>query len=72
MIHDTAHKLNSPLHPDDLSVLHDVLTRVCELRGEASTSPQAEKDAKLLINLYQSGVRNRHQLVAMLTGKKFP
>jgi hypothetical protein len=72
MIHDIADKLNSPLRPDDLSVLHDVLTRVCELRGEASTPPQAEKDAKLLINLYQSGVRNRHQLVAMLTGKKFP
>jgi len=72
MIHDIAQKLNTALRPDDLAVLQEILALVCELRGELQASPQAEKDAKLLINLYQSGVRNRHQLVAMLTGKKFP
>lgn len=72
MIHAIAHKLNTVLDPDDLNLLHDVLLRVCEARGELETSPQSEKDAKLLIGLYQSSVRNRQQLLAMLTGKKFP
>lgn len=72
MIHDVAKRLDAALRPEALSVLQTVLVRVCSLRGDELTSPQAEKHAKLLISLYQSGIRNRHQLVAMLTGRKFP
>ncbi len=72
MIHEVAHKLDATLRPDDLAVLQNALVRVCELRGEDPTSAKAEQHAKLLIMLYQSGIRNRHQLVAMLTGRKFP
>lgn len=72
MIREIAKSQNSALGPEDLSVLQTVLLRVCELRGDNPQSPQAEKHAKILISLYQSGIRNRHQLVAMLTGRKFP
>jgi hypothetical protein len=72
MIREIAKSLNSALGPDDLFLLQTVFLRVCELRGDASQSPQSEKHAKILISLYQSGIRNRHQLVAMLTGRKFP
>jgi hypothetical protein len=72
MINDVAKRLDSPLRPEDLAALQSVLARVCELKGDSQTSEQAEKHARLLINLYQSGIRNRHQLIAMLTGKRFP
>lgn len=72
MIHEVAHKLDAALRPDDLAVLQTALAKVCELRGDDPTSNKAEQHAKLLITLYQSGIRNRHQLVAMLTGRRFP
>lgn len=72
MIHDVAKKLASPLRPEDLALLQSVLEKVCLLRGDRQNSAQAEKHAKLLIDLYQSGIRSRHQLLAMLTGKRFP
>lgn len=72
MIHDVANKLNSALTPDDLALLEKAFARVCELRGVSEASPPAQESAKVLINLYQSGIRNRFQLVAMLTGQRFP
>lgn len=72
MIHDVAKKLNSVLKPEDLALLDKAFVRVCELRGVSQSSPLAHESAKVLINLYQSGIRNRFQLVAMLTGQKFP
>lgn len=72
MIHDVAKKLNSVLTPEDLALLETAFARVCELRGVSQTSPPAQESAKVLINLYQSGIRNRFQLVAMLTGQRFP
>lgn len=72
MIDDTARKLDAPLSPVDLALLQRVLTEVCDIRGQAHLSPEAEQSAKVIINLYQSGIRNRHQLVAMMTGRKFP
>lgn len=72
MIHDVAKRLNSVLTPEDLALLEMAFTRACELRGVDQTSESAQESAKVLVNLYQSGIRNRSQLVAMLTGKKFP
>lgn len=72
MIDETARKLDAPLSPLDLGLLQRVFTDVCNIRGEGHVSPQAEQDAKVIINLYQSGIRNKHQLVAMMTGRKFP
>lgn len=72
MIHDAAQKLNVPLTPQDLMLLQRALEKVCETRSASPTAIQAEEDAKVLIHLFQSGIRNRHQLVAMLTGRKFP
>jgi hypothetical protein len=72
MIHDVAKKLNSVLTPEDLALLEKAFARVCELRGLSPASPPAQESAKVLINLYQSGIRNRFQLVAMLTGQRFP
>ncbi len=72
MIHDVAKKLNSVLTAEDLALLDKAFARVCELRGISQTSPPAQDSAKVLINLYQSGIRNRFQLVAMLTGQRFP
>lgn len=72
MIYDAAQKLNVPLSPQDLMLLQRALEKVCEIRGASPISVQAEDDAKVLIHLFQSGIRNRHQLVAMLTGRKFP
>jgi hypothetical protein len=72
MIHDVAKNLNSALTPDDLALLEKAFARVCELRGVSQASPQAQEGAKVLISLYQSGIRNRFQLVAMLTGQRFP
>ncbi|KQW25442.1 hypothetical protein ASE36_21125 [Rhizobium sp. Root274] len=72
MIQEIAEKLKEPLRPEDLALLQNALERVCEIRGQAVASPQANLDAKILITLFQSGIRNRHQLVAMLTGQKFP
>ena len=72
MIHDVAKNLNSVLTPEDLALLEKVFARVCELHGVSPETPSAQESAKVLINLYQSGIRNRFQLVAMLTGQKFP
>lgn len=72
MIHDVAKRLNSVLTPEDLALLEKAFARVCELRGISQTSPPAQKSAKVLIDLYQSGIRNRFQLVAMLTGQRYP
>jgi hypothetical protein len=72
MIHDVAKKLNSVLTPEDLALLDKAFARVCELRGVSQASPSAQESAKVLINLYQSGIRNRFQLIAMLTGQRFP
>jgi len=72
MINETARKLDSPLSPGDLALLQRVLKDVCAIRGDEDGSPQAEQNAKVLVNLFESGIRNRHQLVAMLTGRKFP
>jgi len=72
MIHEVAHKLEAALRPDDLAVLQAALAKVCEMRGDDLTSAKAEQHAKLLIALFQSGIRNGHQLVAMLTGRRFP
>ena len=72
MIHDVAKKLDSVLTPEDLAVLEKAYVRVCELRGLSPGSAPAQESAKVLIYLYQSGIRNRFQLVAMLTGQRFP
>lgn len=72
MINDVAKQLAAPLRPEDLALLQSVLEKVLELRGDGQNPAQAEKHAKLLINLYQSGIRSRHQLLAMLTGRRFP
>jgi hypothetical protein len=72
MIHEVALKLKAPLRPDDLALLQNALAKICEIRGYAITSPHAEENAKVLITLFQSGIRNRHQLIAMLTGRRFP
>ncbi|KQW26310.1 hypothetical protein ASE36_20185 [Rhizobium sp. Root274] len=72
MILKVAQKLKAPLRPDDLALLQSALVKVCEIRHQEITSPQAEENAKVLITLFQSGIRNRYQLVAMLTGRKFP
>jgi hypothetical protein len=70
MIHDVAKKLNTVLTPEDLALLQNAFARVCELRGDSHNSAPAQESAKVLISLYQSGIRNRYQLVAMLTGAK--
>ena len=72
MFDDIAKKVEPPLRPEDLAMLERALQTVCAFKRLEPGSQQAAEDAKLLINLFQSGIRNRHQLVAMLTGKKFP
>jgi len=72
MIFEVAKKLDAPLRPEDLALLQSVLAKVCELRGDGENTAKAENHAKLLIELYQSGIRSRHQLLAMVTGKRFP
>lgn len=72
MILEVAQKLKAPLRPDDLALLQNVLVKVCEMRHHDISSAQAEENAKVLITLFQSGIRNRHQLIAMLTGRRFP
>jgi hypothetical protein len=72
MIHEVAQKLQAPLRPDDLALLQNALIKVCEIRGEEITSLEAQEHAKVTIMLFQSGIRNRHQLIAMLTGRRFP
>lgn len=64
--------MNSVLTAEDLALLDKAFARVCELRGVSQTSPPAHESAKVLINSYQSGIRNRFQLVAVLTGQRFP
>jgi len=72
MINDIAAKLNAVLTPEDVAFLQATFARVCELRGVSQASPQAQESAKMLINLYQSGIRNRYQIIAMMTGQRFP
>lgn len=72
MIHDNAKKLDAPLSPADLALLEDAFSTVCEIRGYLPASPKAEELARTLISFFQSGIRNRHQLIAMMTGRRFP
>jgi hypothetical protein len=52
MIHDVAEKLNKVLTPADLALLQTVFAGVCQLRGVSQTSPPAQDNAKVLINLF--------------------
>jgi hypothetical protein len=72
MIEEVAEKLKASVRSDDLALLQGVLIKVCCVRGQEITSPEAEKHAKNMLMLYQSGIRNRHQLFAILTGQMFP
>lgn len=72
MIGDIAKNLEPPLRPEDLAMLERAHSVVCAFKRLKPDSPEASENAKLLINLFQSGISNRYQLVAMLTGKKFP
>jgi hypothetical protein len=72
MIEEVAQTLKASLRPDDLALLQSVLIKVCSAGGKEITSLEAEKHAQNMLMLYQSGIRNRHQLFAMLTGRKFP
>ncbi|MCZ8158802.1 MAG: hypothetical protein O9256_02795 [Rhizobiaceae bacterium] len=72
MFDHVAKKVEPPLRSEDLAMLERAHHAVCTFKRLDPNSAQASENAKLLINLFQSGIRNRHQLVAMLTGRKFP
>lgn len=72
MIDDVAKNVEPPLRPEDLAMLERAQHAICAFKRLDPNSAQASENARLLVNLFQSGIRNRHQLVAMLTGKKFP
>jgi hypothetical protein len=72
MIDAIAKKLDLSLDPNDMVMLDQALGAVCVFKCQEPDSRPAQKDAELLMQLFQSGIRNRHQLVAMLTGRRFP
>jgi hypothetical protein len=72
MLHDNARTLDAPLSPADLALLEDAFSTVCEIRGYLPASPKAEELARTLLSFFQSGIRNRNQLIAMMTGRRFP
>ncbi|MBB4571413.1 hypothetical protein [Rhizobium leucaenae] len=60
-----------PLGPDDLSLLHAVLTEYCKARQCNRKSEEALAAARELIRLYQAGVVDREVLVSRLYAR-FP
>lgn len=72
MLDDAASKLSIPLDPRDLAFLQGIHRAVCDARGIVPSSIKAEESAKVLLSLFQSGIRNKFQLIAMMTGRKFP
>ncbi len=61
MIDNVAKNVEPPLCPEDLAMLERAHHAVCVFKRLEPNSAQASENAKLLINLFQSGIRNRHQ-----------
>lgn len=55
-----------PLQPEELNMLQRVFDVTCAAAGIRKNSPQAEGLAATLLKLFQSGVRDEHQLEAMI------
>jgi hypothetical protein len=55
-----------PIEPDELSMLQRVFDQACKVRGIQKQTPEAVEVAILIISLYQHGVLNERQLIAMV------
>jgi|GEM_PF-670232 len=58
----------SAMTADELHSLQKTFDAICEQRGLIKGSSSAANVARELVDLYQSGIRDRRQLVSMLTG----
>ncbi|OHV77241.1 hypothetical protein [Rhizobium sp. LCM 4573] len=59
--------------PADLAMLESVLEEILTRRGIAKGTDAASRIAVDLLDLFQHGIRNKQQLLAMLSGtKNFP
>ena len=57
---------HSPVDPAELAMLQRVLDEACESRNVSKKSCDARNMAALLVELYAHGVRQEHQLSAMV------
>lgn len=61
------------IEPDEMAMLQSVLCQILKRRGISEESRAATRIAEDLISLFQHGVRDDRQLLAMLSGSKnFP
>jgi hypothetical protein len=62
--------IDAAIGSDDLALLDEVLTEWCSNHGVSKSSPQAQAQAKHMIDLFEHGWKNRAELKAMLSPVK--
>ncbi|MDR6820805.1 hypothetical protein J2X76_006005 [Neorhizobium sp. 2083] len=55
-----------PIEPEEMEMLQRVFDQVCNVRGFRKQTPEAVDVARLIMNLYQHGIRLERQLIAMV------
>lgn len=65
-----AFGIDAAIGPNDLALLDEVLSEWCASQGFERSSPQAQAQAKHMIDLFEHGWKNRAELKAMLAAIK--
>ena len=64
--------ITSSIKPGELGMLQRVFDEILMRRGIAEETDAASQVAVDLISLFQHGIRDERQLLAMLSGRSFP
>lgn len=62
----------SPVEPHEMGMLQRVFDEILTARGIGEDTDTASQAAADLISLFQHGIRDERQLLAMLSGRSFP
>lgn len=55
-----------PVEPDELAMLQRVFDQACKVRAFRKQTPEAVEVAGLILSLYQHGIHEERQLIAMV------
>lgn len=55
-----------PIEPEELDMLQRVFDNICEMRHFRKKTDEAVELAAMVMNLYQHGIRDEQQLLAMI------
>jgi hypothetical protein len=65
MLNSSIRPSDMPVFSEDLDLLSNILATVCEDRGLARNTPEAERIGAAIIQLYRQGVKDGVKLKAL-------